>query len=167
MNRFIRSIERSLEEKNWYAALALALALPDICANVCFPDMGSQRRYVNWFKQYMQPKYTSHIGPEREEHIFLRGEDCYALRCALLHEGTHDITEQRAREVLENFQFVVPPDGWTVHCNQNNNSLQLQVDEFCRDICAAVNQWLADNSFSNGEFDNFLTITDLNGRPIA
>ena len=115
----------------------------------------------------MLPKYTRQARANIEEHIFLRGEDCYALRCAILHEGSHDISEQRARQVIENFNFVVPPQGWVVHMNQTNNALQLQVDIFCRDICSSVHQWLADNTFSNGEFDSFLTITDINGNPIA
>jgi hypothetical protein len=167
MIRFTLAIEKSLQEKNWYAALALALALPDICANVCSPNEGSQRRYVQWYNQYMLSKYTSYIGPRKEEHVFLLGEDCYALRCALLHEGTHEITEQRAKQVLESFSFIVPPEGGTVHMNQHNDSLQLQVDIFCRDICSSVHNWLADNSFSNGEFNSFLTITDINGKPVA
>lgn len=167
MLRFTQAIEQSLNEENWYSALTLALALPDICANVCSPDEGSQRRYVRWYNQYMLQKYTHRIGADEVEHVFLRGEDCYALRCALLHEGSHDISEQRAQKVLENFSFVVPPKGWQVHMNQMNTSLQLQVDIFCRDICESVHKWIADNSFSNGELDSFLTITDVNGNPIA
>ncbi len=167
MDRFTQAIEKALSDHNWYAALALALAVPDICANVCSPDERSQRRYVRWYNQYMLPKYTRCMGADGVEHVFLHGEDCYALRCALLHEGSHDISEQRAQQVIEDFNFVVPPQGWTVHMNQINNSLQLQVDIFCRDICSSVHQWLADNSFSNGQFDSFLTITDVNGNPIA
>ncbi len=97
----------------------------------------------------------------------MQGEDCYALRCALLHEGTDDISEQRAQEVLENFKFVVPPDGLIVHNNQSGKALQLQVDIFCRDICASVLDWLDLNTFANGELDSLLTITDINGNPIA
>lgn len=167
MLRFTQAIEKSLQEENWYAALSVALALPDICANVCSPNEGSQRRYVKWYDQYMLPKYTRQVGADRKEHFFLQGGDCYALRCALLHEGTHDITEQRARKVIENFSFVVPPKGWTVHMNSNGNALQLQVDVFCNDICSSVHRWLDENSFANGEFDSFLTITDINGSPIA
>jgi hypothetical protein len=167
VQRFTKAIEQSLQNENWYAALSLALALPDICANVYSPNEGSQKRYVKWYNQFMLSKYTRNIGANKEEHIFLKGEDCYALRCALLHEGTDDITEQRAQEAIESFNFVVPPQGWTVHMNQSGNALQLQVDVFCKDICASVEEWLAENSFSNGEFDSFLTITDINGQPIA
>jgi hypothetical protein len=167
MKRFTQSIEKSLREQNWYAALSLALALPDICANVCSPNEGSKKRYIEWFNQYVLSKYTRQIGASKEEHIFLRGEDCYALRCSLLHEGTSEITEQRAQEVLENFNFVIPPSGWEVHMNQSGKLLQLQVDIFCQDMCASVNEWLTENEFSNGEFDSFLTITDINGQALV
>jgi len=85
MNRFTNSIEKSLENENWYAALSLALTLPDICANVSSPATGSKVRYVSWFNQYMLSKYTRQVGADKSEHVFLCGEDCYALRCALLH----------------------------------------------------------------------------------
>ena len=65
-----------------------------------------------------------------EEHVFLSGADCYALRCAFLHEGRDEITDQRAGEVLDAFAFVVPPAGSAIHSNQNNQTLQLQVDIF-------------------------------------
>ena len=143
MKRFTQAIEKSLAEGNSYAALSLALALPDICANVCSPSAGSQKRYVKWYNQFMLPKYIRHIGADKKEHIFLRGEDCYALRCALLHEGTNNITDQRAQEALDSFNFVVPPDGWTVHMNQDGNALQLQVDVFCRDICSSVHLFIS------------------------
>jgi hypothetical protein len=75
------------------------------------------------------------------------GDDCYALRCSFLHQGLSDITEQRARRVLSDFRFVHPdPNGRLVpHCNRFRDAvhdvLQLQVDLFCRDICAGVEQW--------------------------
>ena len=80
--------------------------------------------------------------PDGAPHVFLHGEDCYALRCAVLHEGADDIVTQRARVALDSFLFVAPRNGWTVHCNQSNAKLQLQVDIFCEDICAGVDAWL-------------------------
>jgi hypothetical protein len=143
MDRFTKSIKQSLRDKNWYAALALSLAIPDISANIENPEAGSKARYVDWYNRFVKKKYTGHVGPDREEHIFLCGEDCYALRCSLLHEGSNDITEQRAQEVLNKFHFVVPPkNGNVIHMNQYGNALQLQIDVFCEDICNAVSRWL-------------------------
>ena len=74
---------------------------------------------------------------------FLTGNDCYALRCAFLHEGRDDISRQKAKEALERFLFVVPPHGWEIHCNMINGGLQLQVDIFCRDVERGVTEWLS------------------------
>lgn len=172
MKRFTTSIEKSIENKNWYAALSLALALPDICANIERPDDGSTSRYIDWYNRYVKEKYTGHLGPDREEHIFLCGEDCYALRCSFLHEGGEDISEQRAHEVLENFHFIVPPaNGLIIHMNQKGTALQLQIDIFCNDICKAVTKWNESEVTGNEEYQertkSLLTIYDHHGNIIA
>jgi hypothetical protein len=98
---------------------------------------------VEWCTTYLTPRYTHRIGPARTEHVFLDGRDCYALRCAVLHEGVDDVSGQRAKKALDSFLFVVPPTDGLLHCNQSDSKLQLQVDIFCRDICAGVDEWLA------------------------
>jgi len=129
----------------------LALAIPDICGWLENPTQTSKERFVAWFNVFMLDKYTSYIGPNREKHIFLNGVDCYALRCAFLHEGADDITRQRSRRALNDFQFVVTREGWTIHCNQSNQTLQLQVDVFCEDICQAAEIWIKDIAIKNPE----------------
>jgi hypothetical protein len=79
------------------------------------------------------------------ENVFLSGEDCFALRCAFLHEGADEIVRQRARKALESFIFVdPPPGGGAVHCNPSNAQLQLQVDRFCEDLCNGVEAWCSE-----------------------
>jgi len=142
MKALTDSVRNANAQRNWYAALSLALALPDICGFLESPNDGSQRRYVTWCDQFLAPHYTRLIGPDRAEHVFLSGQDCYALRCAFLHEGTDDVTRQRARQALDSFLFVEPPAGGRIHCNQVNAKLQLQVDIFCEDLCAGVDEWV-------------------------
>src|SRR6266851_8533311 len=116
MNRFITAIRNATAQRNWYAALVTALALPDICGFLESPNVGSQQRYIRWFNQYLLGRYTGLVG--EESHVFLSGEDCYALRCSYLHEGGDNIMRQRARAALESFRFVAPRPGFTVHNNQ-------------------------------------------------
>ena len=142
MEHLVRAVRDGVAERNWYAALGLALTLPDICGRLESPGVGSQARYVSWCNTYLVPRYTRPLGPDRTPHVFLHGADCYALRCAVLHEGADDIVTQRARVALDAFLFVAPRTGWTVHCNQSDAKLQLQVDIFCEDICAGVDAWL-------------------------
>src|SRR5690606_11962376 len=104
----------------------------------------SKDRYVSFFNAYMSVHYCHPVGPAQTLTTFLTGDDFYALRCSVVHEGRDDITTQKARQTLESFQFVVPPDGWTVHRNlHNGRTLQLQVDLFCREILSGVYSFLA------------------------
>lgn len=143
MESFVKALELSLISKNWYSVLFISLTLPDICGKVDYPDAGSKKRTINWFKKYIEPSYTiTSCGSDR---VFLSGTDFYALRCALLHEGQDDISTQKAREVLERFKFVQPVhQGVHVHNNLLNNTLQLQVDQFGEDVLKAVKTWLKD-----------------------
>lgn len=162
MNEYINDVRKSILCKNWYSALMVALTLPDICGHLEYPELGSQKRYVNWFNKYMLDKYSFKVKVDRTPHVFLSGEDCYALRCALLHEGDIDITEQRARKALDSFQFVEPKEGLFIHCNQSNTVLQLQVDIFCEDICKSIEKWIDDIKLNKSEiYEKFNTLLKI------
>ncbi|ARK08836.1 hypothetical protein A6C57_00120 [Fibrella sp. ES10-3-2-2] len=173
MHHLIDSVQKSLTTGNWYAALSLSLTLPDIAGKVDSPNAPSGRRYADWFDTYVGGEYktiNSHaelmrlaggdfdkihgiwnqyrqegrMGELNKEQIFLSGNDCYALRCAFLHEGNSDISAQRAKDILDDFAFVAPSkSGNVIHCNQSGNKLQLQVDIFSKDISDGVVKWLA------------------------
>jgi hypothetical protein len=154
LSRFTDAVVQALRDKNFYAALAVSLTLPDICGKLSTPKTGSKARYVDWCRKYLQPKYTSMIaarpnpngrGVLREERVFLSAEDAYAIRCAYLHAGTDDLTGQSVRKVVERIYVIEPPpNGNIIHRNMLNNRLQLQVDVFCMDICGGVEDWLKD-----------------------
>lgn len=142
MENILKSIENSLQNKNWYSALVLSLILPDICGKLEGNNKSSSERYPEWFNTYLGKKYDG----------FLSGNDCYALRCAFLHEGSSNIEKQRAKDVLDHFVFV--SNG--AHCNRfsncyfgdprydGKNFLQLSVYNFCQDMIEATKQWLND-----------------------
>ena len=164
MERFTKSIRTALKASDWYGALTTALTLPDICGRMETPNDGSNRRYARWFSEWVEPAYTMDIGGQK--HVFLSGNDCYALRCSLLHEGGENIEEQRAREALDNFHFIMPPpNGNCFHKIQSNQSLLLQVDIFCKDVADAVDKWSASDKVKEPEIkqrlQNLLTIRDV------
>ena len=141
MKRFTDSLRSAVANGDWYVALSAALTMPDVCGRLVDPTVPSGKRYPAWFKIWMEPDYTRNM-PHIGLHIFLTGEDCYALRCSYLHEGGADITQQRARKALDDFHFIFPPgNGNSIHRNKINNTLQLQVDEFCIEIADAVDKW--------------------------
>jgi len=154
MDDLIKAFESSVANKNWYGSLFVALSVPDICGYLESPTVRSQVRYERWFAKYMLPNYLAHIGSEKTPHTFLSPSDCYALRCALFHEGREEITEQRAREALDRFHFIEPPPSGQIHCNQVNNVLQLQVDIFCNDVLSGLREW----------FQHFQNVPDVGKR---
>lgn len=60
-------------------------------------------------------------------------------------------SHQRARKVLDRFQFVAPPPSGMIHCNRSGSKLQLQVDIFCRDICDGIKDWISSISENDSE----------------
>jgi hypothetical protein len=167
MQQFVDAVRQAIATSNWVSALATALALPDICGWLETPAVTSQKRYEAWFDTYMLERYTALVGrgDPPDKHVFLSGADCYALRCALLHEGSDSTERQRAREALTRFRFVAPQPGVEVHCNQVDSLLQLQVDLFCEDICEGVEDWsrriLVPGSEPRGRLSELLTIETL------
>lgn len=163
MEKFIDALIKNLNAENWYGALFIALALPDICGKIENPNDNSGPRYRAWCEKYLVPKYTHRVGTldQGHEHVFLSAADCYALRCSYLHEGGDDITTQIARQALDRFLFVYPPESGTIHCNQSNQTLQLQVDIFCKDMCDGVKQWLEDNKENQDVQNNMKELLEI------
>jgi hypothetical protein len=142
MEKILKSIENSLQNKNWYSAFVLALILSDICGKLEDNNKSTSKRYPDWFNTYLGKKYNG----------FLSGDDCYALRCSFLHEGSSNIEKQRAKDILDHFVFI--SNG--AHCNRFSNChfgdpkydgkdfLQLSANNFCQDMIEATKQWLMD-----------------------
>ena len=146
MNNFINSILHSLATENWYAAITLALTLPDICGAINVPGKNnSQARYSAWFDKYVGDKYsmTNHDG---NVCIFMNGNDAYALRCALLHEGISNVSNQRARsEVQEKFIFHHSRVAY-LHKLKDKGKLLIDIKTYCNDILNGVSEWQNDVS---------------------
>jgi hypothetical protein len=99
MKRFTEAGRLAIEAKNQYAALSLALMIPDICGSLEDPGTGkSQKRYENWFKKWAEPKFTG------GGKIYLSASDCFQLRCSLIHSGSAQIAA-RKRDVIERIEF--------------------------------------------------------------
>lgn len=141
----VNSIQLSIKTENWVAALTVALTLPDICAKVDSrhgENTGS--RYASWFEQYIV-KLPQSTGLGLSQYDFFSGKDCYALRCAFLHEGDMDTTGQNAQEFVDGFSFVVSESSlWSISNSYGKKAnIGLNVTFFCRDICSGVKNWLA------------------------
>lgn len=168
MERFITSIRKAVEDKNWFSALFLSLAVPDICGALENPPTGKRgevgERYRDWFNKYLQTKYDPanlyelvlSRDPKAIERMDEQGikylknmppnegcsftaSDCYRFRCKCLHQGLIE------KEGGEKFLFITPPpNGNVIHGGSFKGMYQLQIDVFCNDVCIAVEQWCED-----------------------
>lgn len=141
---YVEAVRAAVRTENWYAALPLALTLPDVCGWLEDPTTTTRQRYEHWYERFLAAKYRNEVmagvaGPG--PLVFLSASDCYALRCAFLHEGRDDISTQRAQEVIQRVYFTRPGGPVQGHCNRYNDVLQLDTRQFCEDICDVVVAW--------------------------
>ena len=140
MKHFIDAMDSAVKNENWHGAIFIALSLPDICGKIDRPNEGGSKiRYSTWFDDYVSERFRDKHGTGN-----LSGRDCYALRCALLHEGSDQTDTQQASEVLEKIEFNCLTPVLTYHnvISQCGKKLQLNVKDFCRDIKFGVEKWL-------------------------
>ncbi len=81
MEEIFDEIQGALDAGFPYAAIMLALALPDVCASLALPSEAKEKsgvtsRYIKW--------YNDNVA----DHLqFLTAEDCFSLRCGVVHSG--------------------------------------------------------------------------------
>ncbi|WP_461811989.1 hypothetical protein [Faecalimonas sp.] len=106
MDMIESEIEKARNANCFLSALALALTIPSVCSFHQYGKENESIRYPKWYNEYV-------VGYEK----ILDGKECYALRCALLHNGDDRLTKQsvlkKNREIyLKNkYHLFVPYVG--------------------------------------------------------
>ena len=129
MQATLDEIEHCVGSGRYYAAISLALTVPDIAAALGSSNGESKpARYKAWFDANLSPKYPN-----------LTAHDCYCLRCGVVHQGRFGHPGSQYDRVL----FTIPtPEGRVFHNNIFNDALNLDAPTFCRDIVKAALKWL-------------------------
>ncbi len=149
---YINDIMVSLENKCYYSALALALALPDMCGAAEWPNKSVGERYIEWFDAYIG-KYNKKANEGIEnEHPWISGEMVYNLRNTFLHQGSPSIISSKIKESdnqLDGFILVLG-DGTKIwdaalsidigNGKYKFKSMIIEVTYLCQTICNAA-QW--------------------------
>lgn len=55
---YVDEIQNALHNKCYFPALALALALPDMCGMVEYSNEDVSKRYINWIDKYLGKQYA-------------------------------------------------------------------------------------------------------------
>lgn len=131
MDTILSEIDRAIDAELYFAALALCLTLPDICAALESSNGESNgNKYKDWYRENLQDKYPN-ITPA----------DIWSLRCGVSHQGRFGNPQRQYARVL----FTVPnPQGHVFHNNIVKDALNLDAIIFCRDVLSAVRGWFAE-----------------------
>lgn len=145
----VEEIEGSAAAGHWYAAAALALAMPDICGSIDEPGRGrSEARYSRWWHEFAEEAFTVDIGVK---YSFITGADAYYLRCAYLHEGGDRLAGKRqaqdrvrlfVRDADDPLMGHVPNAVPSPYVPLTKGAVLVPVDRFVLAIASGVRSWL-------------------------
>jgi hypothetical protein len=129
MEELLEQIERATLNGSYLVGLYVALALPDICGALESNNgKATGNRYQAWFNKWVSTKYDGK----------LTGEQCYAYRCGLLHQGRSKHKNLGYSRIF----FLEPNPNMMFHKNIMNDAYNLDLLIFCNDITASVREWL-------------------------
>lgn len=129
----------------------MILTIPDICLSIKIgKHIGT--KYEEWFNENM-PKYKG----------YMSGRDCYAFRCAVLHEGKNDVLSQQKKDIIDKFEILSNQEsshliymgGNTYNGVMQDTKLILNLHTFCNDIIDSAKKFIEKN---NLEVNNLIEI---------
>ena len=113
IENLLNDMKNAKENKIYYAAMALALMIPDICGKIQYSKGNDKEKYIRWFDEWIYkyfefPKSKYDQFDFYDEQAKFDGKVCYALRCAYLHAGNSDLQKSKGMgEPLLRIEFCV------------------------------------------------------------
>ena len=90
---YVNDITNALKNGCYFSALAMTLALPDICGAAEYPDETSVgKRYIEWYDKFLGEYVSNH-----KDEPYLSGEVVYNLRNTFLHTGSPNIDSSKVK----------------------------------------------------------------------
>jgi hypothetical protein len=149
----LEQIEQCLRQRLYYVAIMASLAIPDIGGAIDSDDgNSSQKNYADWFNKYVKPRYIGELD--------LTGDECYYLRCSMLHQGK--AKHKKIKVVFMHFpQSDAPVNPLLL---DNDQGLLVEPRTFCYNMIYAAYAWLEivynDDRFKKN-MKNFMTLYSL------
>lgn len=161
LERIISDCEQALKHNLYFAALNLALTLPDICAKAKYPnEKSNKKRYVDWYEENIGQYEKS--PDETEDMPYESGEIIYSLRCSVLHQGNPNIDEKKCN--ITRFELIVEKhktfgytacDSFGVSYNSETledayilqREIRLNLCVLCQKICNTAKKYYENNKY--------------------
>lgn len=165
---YTTNIKQSLKNKCYFAALSLALTLPDMCGMAEYPEESSvAKRYIAWYDNYIE-FYMKNEDVE-QKNPWLSGEVIYNLRNTFLHQGYPSVIGDKVKESnnqLDDFMLLLG-DGTVIqqaaysfdvgYGEVTYRKILVDVTYLCDLLCDAA-LWYYKNNIDKFEF-KFSVIT--------
>lgn len=157
-----------MAEKNYFAALAVALMLPSMCSRIeyagnaayCNPSGRWHDRgcYVDWCKNYISPSGFTELGLGTGYPFFL-----YSLRCDMLHAGTTLNTHVVSDGVSESVALMINSGG-VCHLEDVR---AISIEQLCCDIFRSAENWFENHKYDlNTPCQEVLDMSDKKDRDV-
>ena len=151
----LREIHACLDRELYFAALSLALMLPDACGVAKYPNDSVAARYIKWYNEYIG-QYDKSDDPYAADMPYLSGEVVYNLRNGLLHSANPAIDKQKSKNENNkldklNLVFGDTLGGDMKHIAYSKDyevtyrEYTLYVKPFCLKICDAAEKFYLEN----------------------
>lgn len=154
---YVNDIENALKNKSYFSALAMSLALPDICGAAEYPnETSTAKRYIEWYNKYLGEYMSNDSG-----NPYLSGEIVYNLRNTFLHAGSPNIDSNKIKDEanqLDRFMlFLGDRTEMCVTLFINTSIVKLRsmivdVTYLCKTICDC-SLWYYKNNTNKFHFD--------------
>lgn len=154
---YVNDIENALKNKSYFSALAMSLALPDICGAAEYPnETSTAKRYIEWYNKYLGEYMSNDSG-----NPYLSGEIVYNLRNTFLHAGSPNIDSNKIKDEANQLdRFMLFLGDRTEMCATlfiNTSIVKLRsmivdVTYLCKTICDR-SLWYYKNNTNKFHFD--------------
>lgn len=162
---YVSQIKESIYNKCYFPALALALALPDMCGMVEYPNEDVSKRYINWIDKYLGEQFSQKPSVVEGNVPCLTGEVIYNLRNTFLHQGSLNVQNEKIKNEknkVDKFALVLG-DGsvfWEASINFESpkfkeiefKAIMVDLTYLCECLCNCA-QWYYENNKEKFSFD--------------
>ena len=139
MQDYFNQVRKAANSELYYLALAGALVIPDMCSGMDSEDGKTDgAKYIAWVDKYLSIKFSA--GADNTPNF--SGEDCWGVRCGLLHQGRLEPHKGKHSRVL----FLEPGNtatsGMIMHNNVINDGLNIDLPTFILTVVESAEEWL-------------------------
>jgi len=151
----LEQIELCLQQRLYYVAIMASLVIPDIGGAIDSDNRGTiQKRYATWFDKYVRPRYAGDLN--------LTGDECYYLRCSMLHQGK---TKHDSDKIKVAFMSFPQSNSAGIPLVRHNDlGVLVEPQTFCNNMIYAAYNWLEvvhDDDRFKKNMKNFMTLYSL------